>query len=331
MLAALTSKVQPDLPSRGSDDGEAKPTDRRRDWLSFLTWSFFLAELAGRDGILAPGAHAAESDAARPSGRPGEDGAAADSLPVNPIATDAEEPTNTLLPQGPTIVNSQPTELLGEAGGAEIADPEEIAAQRLSEGSGGGGGGGDIDRIMSAPATDGGDSQISVALGQPLEVGGVDLQLANGVLDGLDDLLPGVQLDVPLIADLLGTATYSIDALTNGALSNLSPILSIGGLGNGHGGDDDTTGSAGHLNFADPPLPSDSEGAPSQGGYTDYSIALNLSFSNPEPASSTQSSSDAGEPASFDHGDWQAPSMDATSDALHGDDAVLRIAGDTLA
>ena len=177
--------------------------------------------------------------------------------------------------------------------------------------------------------SDAGDSQISLAIGQPLEVGGVDLQLANGVLDGLDNLLPGVQLDVPLIADLLGTATYSIGSLANGALSNLSPILSIGGLGDGHG--DDATGSGGHLNFADPPLPSDPEAAPSQHGYTDYGIALNLSFSDPEPASSTQSSSDAGDPASFDHGDWHAPSMGATSDALHADDAVLRIAGDTLA
>jgi len=54
-----------------------------------------------------------------------------------------------------------------------------------------------------------------------------------------------VQLDVPLIADLLGTATYSIGSLANGALSNLSPILSIGGLGDGHGGggNDDATGS----------------------------------------------------------------------------------------
>jgi hypothetical protein len=78
-------------------------------------------------------------------------------------------------------------------------------------------------------------------------------------------------------------------------------------------------------------LPSDTETAPSQGGYTDYGIALNLSFSDPEPASSTQSFSDPDEPAGFDHGDWQAPSMGSTSDAFHADDAVLRIAGDTLA
>jgi hypothetical protein len=333
MLAALTSRLLPDLPPRGSDEEQARPSDRRRDWLSFLTWSFFLAELAGREGLFAPGAHAAENDSARPTGHPGEDGAAADNLPVNAIATDAEEPLNAVSSQGPLIVNPQPTHLAGAVADAETATPEDIEAQRLSAGFGGGGGA-DGDHLMSTSAPDTGAPHISLALGQPLDVGDIDLKLASGALDGLDNLLPGVQLDVPLIADLLNTATYGIGSLATGTVSSLSPILSIGGLGDSHGGgNDDATGSMGHLNFADPPSPSEPDAAPTQGGYTDYGIALNLSFSNSEPAtaSSLHQSDDASGSSSFDHGDWHAPSISATSDALHADEAVFRLASDTLA
>ena len=334
MLAALTSKILPDLPSRGSDEEQARPSDRRRDWLSFLTWSFFLAELAGREALFAPGAHAAESDSARHDGHPGEDGAAADNLPVNAIATDAEEPLNAVSSQGPLIVNAQPTHLAGAVADVETATPEDIEAHRLSAGTGGGGGA-DGDHLISTSAPDTGASQISLALGQPLDAGDIDLKLASGVLDGLDNLLPGAHLDMPLISDLLDTATYSIGSLATGALSSLSPILSIGGLGDSHGGgvNDDATGSRGHLNFEDPPSPSEPDAAPTQGGYTDYGIALNLSFSNSEPAtaSSTHQSDDASGSSSFDHGDWHAPSIGATSDALHADEAVFRLASDTLA
>jgi hypothetical protein len=318
MLAA-TAKIQPDLPSRGNDDDQAKPSDRRRDWLSFLTWSFFLAELAGREGILAPGAHAAESDSARPVGRPGEDGAAADNLPVNAIDTDAEEPINVVSPQGPMIVNPPPAELSGEAGDAEIPDPEEGTAQRLSEGSGGGGGG------ESAPATDAGGQQISLALGQPLEAGDIDLKLTSGVIDGLDNLVPGVELDVPLIANLLSSTTNGVAAIADGALSTLSTVLSIGGLGDSHEGGDDATVSGGHLNFEDAQSASEPEAVPSQGGYTEYGIALNLSFSDSE--STAEASDGDAAPSSPD----DAPPVDVPSDALHADEAVLRIGGDTLA
>jgi hypothetical protein len=195
----------------------------------------------------------------------------------------------------------------------------------LSEGSGGGVSG-DIDRTMSSAPADAGDSQTSLALGQPLEMGDVDLKLASGVLDGLDNLLPGVEIEVPLIADLLSSVTDSAAAITNGALSGLSPILSIGGLGDSYGGDNDgAMGSGGHLNFEDAPMPSDPEAVPSQSGYTEYGIALNLSFSDSE---STAESGDGGSgPSSFD----DAPAVDVPSDALHADEAVLRIAGDTLA
>ena len=45
-----------------------------------------------------------------------------------------------------------------------------------------------------------------------------------------------MRLDVPLIADLLNTATYGIGSFATGALSSLSPILSIGVPGDSHGG-----------------------------------------------------------------------------------------------
>ena len=178
MLAALHPAIA-DLPPRGSDEEQARPSDRRRDWpQAFSPWSFFLAELAGRDGLFATGAHAAESDSARPSGHPGEDGAAADNLPVNAIATDAEEPLNAVSSQGPLIVNPQPTHLAGAVADAETATPEDIEAQTIRR----------LRRrgwrrfrsSVNAPDADG--SQISLALGQPL--GGVDLTLPSGVLHG---------------------------------------------------------------------------------------------------------------------------------------------------
>ena len=147
--------------------------------------------------------------------------------------------------------------------------------------------------------------------------------LLGGVADGLGNL--------PLVGDLLDNVGSSVASTAGNLLSMLEPVVSLVGVN----GDDFGSGTAapGQLSFGDGGGTTAHELATPGGGYTTYGIALNLGAGDAASASAS-GDVDAGALGSVldsfaDH--LSGSHFDASSDALHLDQSVLRTASDILA
>ncbi len=67
---------------------EAKGLERRRGLTSFLIWTFFLAEVFGRDAIAPASAHTSEADDPSPAHGNSEVAPATDELAARPMTDD---------------------------------------------------------------------------------------------------------------------------------------------------------------------------------------------------------------------------------------------------
>jgi hypothetical protein len=318
-------------PPRASVSDESGLVDRRR-WTSFLTWAFVLSEMAGRDGWLPTAAHAGEEDLGR-SGHAGSDTAPiVNNLPTISVSTATEGPESITYQHAATMPAYAPSGLSSELAEAKITPAVESTASGHAAGGGGGGHAGDA--ATDADATGAhvslGDAPF-LAFGQdgsPLDLGlhfdlGDTVHGLFGVVDGLGDL--------PLVGDLIDNVGSGVASTTGNLLSTLEPVVSlVGGNGDAFGSG---TAAPGQLSFGDGGGTTAHELA-TPGGYTTYGIALNLGAGDAGSASAS-GEVDAGPLAgsvldSFaDH--LSGSHLDASSDALHLDQSVLRTASDILA
>jgi hypothetical protein len=305
--------------------------DRRR-WTSFLTWAFVLAEMAGREGHLPTTAHAGDEALGHADHATGTTAPIANNLPNIGVSTAAEAPDPITYQHAPTLPAYAPTPLSSELGEAKIAPSADGFAHGGSAGGGAFGGhpmSGD-DASLASAASDGGLVAFN-ASGELLDLG-LSLHMndtAQGLLDGISDVLSSL----PLVGALLGNLG---DTLTNAAdhlLPVLSPATSLVGLEGSHDvAQGAGIGSPGHIDFSFG-TPSDSPALVSDsGGYTNYGIAVSLGGSDAgtsatEPPVDSDLTGGLGAWA-FNH----LPGVDhSTSDALHIDQAVMSTASDILA
>jgi methylaspartate ammonia-lyase len=131
----------------------------------------------------------------------------------------------------------------------------------------------------------------------------------------------------------LDDTVHAVAATTGSLLATLQPALSIVGLHHDAPGSSFALGSNGQLDFGQAPA-GVHELDNVTGGYTNYGIALNTSIGNIVHASSDMAvhadaiSTSMLDNFSLDHQSGSALHM--TSDALHLDQALLRLASDVL-
>jgi hypothetical protein len=318
-----TAAPNPTRPLRDTSD----LGDRRR-WASFLTWAFFLAEMAGRDGLLPTSAHAGDEGLGRADHPSGETAPIANNLPNFGVSTATEAPESITYQHAPTMPAYAPTPLSSELGEAKIVP----AADGFAHGGGAAGGGASghpmsaDDASLATEPSDGAFVAFNTS-GEPLDLGlSLDMNdTAQGLLGGISDVLSSL----PLVGGLLGNLGDPLTNATDHLLPALGPVTSLIGLDGGHG---DGVGSPGHINFSFG-APSDSPALVNDsGGYTNYGIALNLGGSDAGTSASeapVDSDLTSGLDAwAFNH----IPGADQdSSDALHIDQAVMRTASDILA
>lgn len=331
MVAAANARrvLESAAPSPTRPERDTSDLSDRRRWASFLTWAFFLAEMAGRDGILPTSAHAGDEALGRADHPSGTTAPIANHLPNISVSTAAEAPESITYQHAPTLPAYAPTPLSSELAEAKIAPIDDGFAH-----GGGAAGGGASGHPMAAD----GASLASVAgdgafvafntSGELLDLGlGHDMNdTAQGLLGGISDVLSSL----PVVGGLLGNLGDTLADATDHLLPALTPATSLIGLDGGHEGAG--VGSPGHINFSfgapsdSPTLVSDS------GGYTNYGIALSLGGSD---AGTSASEAPVDSDLTSGLGAWafnHLPGADhSTSDALHIDQAVMRTASDILA
>lgn len=308
--------------------------------MSFLTWAFVLAEMAGRDAVLPASAHAADGDP-NGAGHPTSDTAPiANNLPNIDVSTATESPDpityQHAAPMPAYAADATPSELAS----AKVIPVAELGPDLHFGNQGGGGGGGGS--ASGGEAASGGED-LAHALDQPLVVAlghdgslidlGLNLDLgdaAEGLLGGVSNTLGGL----PLVGDTLEGLGDALAKTTGGLLSALQPAVSLVGIGGSdphHFGSD--LGLPGQLQFSsygDASGPS--ELVSPLGNYTTYGISLSIGTA---PDGSTASvHTDASEPLVLDiYAGDHLPGSDfnSGSDALHLDQTILRTAADVLA
>jgi hypothetical protein len=292
-----------------------------------LTWAFFLAEIAGRDAFLPTAAHAADEDVRATSHAIG------DSAPVVNALPNAIDVSSADVPQpGDEQLATVMARLTPSHWSNSLAEPNDgNAGDADTEGQGHGGGGigqaSDAEAAIDADASFGGKT-LRLGMEQPLDgdsLGHLDFDGLHSLELGVGDL--GL---LPDVGDLLGGLGDAVSSTTNTLFSTLNsalaPVVSIIGLG----GDAEPSGSV-----ASPGMLDFGQGAPSapddliaHGNYTDYGIALNLgpvdALLNPAHADASDATPVS---ALLDH---VLHDSDSGSDALHLDQALIRIAGDAL-
>jgi hypothetical protein len=315
---------------------EEAVSDKRR-WMSFLTWAFVLAEIAGRDALLPAAAHAGDEAVGNVPHAGADTAPIANHLPDVNVATATESPDPITYQHAATMPEYVAAPLASELAEAKTVPVAELGPELSAGGHGGGGGG-------VADAGAGGEGQVHLGLAQPLAALGQD--------GGLLDL--GLHLDLgDLLHDVLGTATDGLGGLplvggllhgvgdaVGGTLGNVSsalePVVSLVGIGH-----DDASGYGSDLGLPGQLLFGPSEGAsgPSElvspvGNYTTYGIALSIGGSAGSSSADAALNADASDgigldmPA-IDH--LSGADLHVGSDALHLDQAILRTAADTLA
>ena len=319
------------LSQRASVSDESGMFDRRR-WTSFLTWAFVLGEMAGRDGLLPTAAHAGDDDLGRVS-HPGSDTAPiVNTLPNINVSTATDAPEPVTYQHAPSMPSYMSTQLSSELGAAKITtDTDEVG-----HGQGGGWVGGADSHADAASASDGtidtgshlplGDGPFLAFAhdGAPLDLG-LHLDpsgLLGDVVDGLGSL--------PLVGGPLEDVGNTLASTTGNLLSLVG--LSGGGAGALSYGND--VGTPGQIAFADSVDPVAAHELATPSGYTTYGIALNLGPSVASPASGEAAAhADSLDASGLDNqeGHLTGNDLDTSSDALHLDQSLLRIASDVLA
>ena len=297
---------------RGCD--ESGLVDRRR-WTSFLTWAFVLSEVAGRDGLWPTAAHAAEDDAGRLSHAGSDTAPLVNNLPTISVSTAIEGPEPITYQHAATLPAYAPTGPSSELAEAKIAP----AAESNSSGQAGGGG------HAGNAATDAdaaGGAHLSLGDGPFLAFGHDGSPLDLGLHLDLSDTVHGLLGVADGLGDLIDVGSGVASAAGN--LSMLGPVVSLVSANSDDFGSG-ATAAPGQLSFGDGGGAGAHELATPGGGYTTYGIALNLGAG--DAASGSESEVDAGQLA----GGVLDSFSDASSDALHLDQSVLRTASDILA
>ena len=276
-------------------------------------------------------AHAAEEDLGR-SGHAGSDTAPiVNNLPTISVSTATEGPESITYQYAATMPAYAPTGLSSELAEAKIAPAVESTASGHAAGGGGGGHAGDAATdadatgahvsLGDAPFLAFGQDGGPLDLGLRLDLGDTVHGLLGGVADGLGNL--------PLVGDLIDNVGSGVASTAGNLLSTLEPVVSLVGFN----GDAFGSGTAapGQLSFADGGGTTAHELATPGGGYTTYGIALNLGAGDAASASAS-GDVDGGPLAVLDSfADHLSGHLDASSDALHLDQSVLRTASDILA
>jgi len=334
--AAGDRAAQPSVTSSATrhDDDAVGATDKRR-WISFLTWAFVLAEMAGRDGFLPTSAHAAEAETGN-AGAHGEDGAAAPSqLPNVAVTSDTESSQPTLYQQAAAM----PAEAASPTQPGELADPHVStvpSSEPVLASSHGGGGGGTVEpATLDAIAADAEGVGVDLGLPSIVAIGGdgglVDLGLQLDLGDGLQGLLGSVGNTfgaLPVVGDAVESLASGVANTADGLLSTLQPVVSLVGinLGGDGGAEGLGVGQPGQLLFAAADT-SAHELSTSNGGYTNYGIALSVGDAETS-LSGTVDTASAIDALALDH--MAGIDLHDASDALQLDQAILRSASDTL-
>jgi hypothetical protein len=330
MVAGVNARRASDTTAPSPTRPERDPSDLgdRRRWASFLTWAFFLAEMAGRDGILPTSAHAGDEGLGRADHPSGETAPIANNLPNISVSTATDAPEPITYQHAPTMPAYAPTPLSSELGEAKIAPIADGVAHGGAAGGGGSGHPMSADDASPTPEASDGAFVAFNTSGELLDLGlSHDMNdTAQGLLSGLSDVLSSL----PLVGGLLGNLDDTLVHATDHLLPALSPATSLIGLDGGHEGAG--VGSPGQINFSfgapsdSPTLVSDSN------GYTNYGIALSLGGSD-AGTSTSETPVDTDLTSGLDA--WafnQIPGADHdSSDALHIDQAVMRTASDILA
>jgi hypothetical protein len=317
-------------PPRVSVSDESGLVDRRR-WTSFLTWAFVLSETVGRDGWLPNAAHAGEEDLGRLSHGGSDTAPIVNNLPNISVSTATEGPEPITYQHAATMPGYAPTGLSSQLAEAKIAPAVESTGSGHAAGGGGGGHAGEADTdaagahvsLGAAPFLAFGHDGSPLDLGLHFDLGNTVHGLLGAVTDGLGNL--------PLLGDLLEKGGSSVASTAGDWLSMLEPVASLVGVNEDDFGS--VTAAPGQLSFGDGGGSAAHELATPGGGYTTYGIALNLGAGDAASASAS-GDVDAGAPGrvldSFaDH--LSGSHFDASSDALHLDQSVLRTASDILA
>lgn len=327
--------------SAAAQNDEAIGAADKRRWISFLTWAFVLAEMAGRDGFLPTSAHAAEAETGS-AGTHGEDGAAAPSqLPNVAVTSDTDNVQSPVYQQAAAI----PSDIANPNSPGELADPHVSAVPSsepaMASAHGGGGGATAQSVTLDAVATSSADAATDTVdgdLGLPpiLAIGGdgglLDLGLQLDLGDSLQGLLGGGDTlgSLPVVGNTIEHLTGTVAETTEGLLSTLQPVVSLVDIN--LGGDDSHTdgfgviGQPGQLLFATADTPAH-ELSTSGGGYTSYGIALSVEDTEASPSGSIDTTS-AIDALALDH--MVSIDLHDASDALQHDQAILRSAFDTL-
>ena len=248
------------------------------------------------------------------------------------VSTATEGPEPITYQHAATMPAYAPTGLSSELAEAKATPAVESTASGHAGGGGGGGHAGDAATdaeasgahvsLGDAPFLAFGQDGSPLDLGLHLDLGDTVHGLLGGVTDGLGNL--------PLLGDLLENVGSSVASTAGTLLSMLEPVVPVG-----LNGDDFGSGTAapGQLSFGDGGGTTAHELATPGGGYTTYGIALNLGAGDAASASAS-GDVDAGALGSVldsfaDH--LSGSHFDASSDALHLDQSVLRTASDILA
>lgn len=325
-----------------SDGLDGPPFDRRR-WLSFLTWAFVLAEMAGRDAFLPGSAQASEAETGPGDHHPPAAAPIANSLPNVDVSSDAESPAPiTYQHAGPMPAYTS------DATASELSAAKTIPAADLgpemhlaSQGAGGAAppfgtseangsvSHGETSSMLDQPivAAIGHDGSV-IDLGLHFDLGDTAQSLIAGVADTLGNL--------PLLGDTLEGLGSALAKTAGSLLSAIEPVVSLVGSGN-----DDASqfgsdlGLPGQLIFA----PAGNGSGPDelaypQGGYTTYGIALSIGADHDGSApDATSPQSNAATEAAIDihfADDLSGAGLHVGADALHLDQTILRTAADVL-
>ena len=241
---------------------EAEGLVDRRRWTSFLTWAFVLAEMSGRDGFLAPAAHAGDQDGTPSPHGSGDATPVVNSLPNIGVSTAADGP-DAINYQHASLANlPAPAGLSSELAEAKTAPGADVLSQSGVGGGGAGHNGGSAS--VSEVATD--------ASGH-IDLGAPGLAALTGDMFGL-----GLHIDLGNTVHVLLDGPSHLTSTTGNLLSTLGPVVSlVGSELDPSGANAADVGSPGQLSFADDlSFAVSDELATPNGGYTDYGMALNL-------------------------------------------------------
>lgn len=345
---ALSRQIlQDQMRSKLSAVTDVPASDKRR-WLSFLTWAFVLAEMAGRDAFLPTAAHAGDGETGHAGHHASDAAPFANNLPNIDVSTAAESP------EPITYQHAAPMPVYAtEALPSELAAAKEIPAAGLGPepymASYGGGGGGSGEAASASGAAElhadplahtlepVPDQPLSLATGKEGSL--VELGLHVDLGGTVHDILGGVTStlgSLPLLGETLGDVGNVLATTTSNLLSALAPVVSLVGLGDsGSHQFGSALGLPGQLQFA---ATSDASG-PSEllslhGNYTSYGIALSIGVHDGVAAGDTASHADAPDLVALDvhiGDDLHGAGIHVGSDALHLDQTILKTAADVLA